>query len=38
MTTAKVAIVTGGAQGIGKAFAGVLLQEGYSVRQRSGLD
>ena len=27
----KVAVVTGVAQGIGKAFAGVLLKEGYKV-------
>ena len=27
----KASIVTGGAQGIGKAFAGVLLEDGYKV-------
>ena len=30
--TTKAAIVTGGAQGIGKAIAGTLLTNGYKVR------
>ena len=27
----KISIVTGGAQGVGKAFAGLLLEDGYKV-------